>query len=138
MKKQLKPWLYLAVVLLLTEGCFSTPFKSRKTTVSGTVTDLDTKLPVSNLEIAIDGEKGTLGSVSRELKIVSTDSSGKYNVIIDAPKEFHSIQVGNLWDRKFSSKYRSYQTYLNGQRTQNCCRVEIGSTAQYDFVMLSK
>lgn len=95
-------------------------------------------MPVANLEIAIDGEKGTLGSVSSELKTVYTDTNGKYNVVIDAPKEFHSLTVGNLWDRKFFPKYRGYQTYLNGQRTGNCCKVEIGSKTQYDFMMVPK
>lgn len=130
--------LYAAAVLLLTQGCFSNPFKSRKTTIFGTVTDFDTKLPVDSVEISIDGEKGILGSVSSPLKTVFTDADGKYNIVIDAPKEFHSLTVVNLWDRKFYPKYRGYQIFLNGQQTQNCCRVEIGSKTQYDFIMLPK
>ena len=138
MKRLFKFWFCIATIFLLIEGCLSSPFQSRQTNVFGTVTDNDTKLPVANLEIAIDGEKGTLGSVSSELKTVYTDTNGKYNVVIDAPKEFHSLTVGNLWDRKFFHKYRGYQTYLNGQRTGNCCKVEIGSKTQYDFMMVPK
>ena len=138
MKRLIKLWLYAAGVLLLTEGCFYDPTKSRTTTVFGTVTDFDTKLPVDSVEIAIDGEKGILGSVSRPLKTVFTDANGKYNVVVDAPKEFHSLTVVNLWDRKFYPKYRDYQTFLNGQRTGNCCKVEIGSKTHYDFIMLPK
>lgn len=140
MKRLVKPWLYAAGVLLLTEGCFYDPTKSRTTTVFGTVTDFDTKLPVSNVEIVIYGQKGILGSVTSDLKIVSTDANGRYNVVVNAPKEFHSLGVANNFDsdRNLVVKYRDYQTFLNGQRTQNCCKVEIGSKTQYDFVMLPK
>ncbi|WP_157607569.1 hypothetical protein [Runella limosa] len=138
MKRLVKPWLYAAGVLLLTEGCFSDPTKSRQTTVFGTVTDFDTKLPVANLEIAIDGEKGILGSVSHPLKTVFTDANGKYNVVVDAPKEFHKLSVINLYEYKFISKYRDYSTLKDGKRTNFCCPVEIGSKTQYDFVMLPK
>ena len=58
MKKLLRTRLYIGVVMLLTEGCFSSPFKSRTTTVSGTIIDNDTKLPLSGIEIIIYGVKG--------------------------------------------------------------------------------
>ncbi|MDF7820198.1 hypothetical protein P1X15_21440 [Runella sp. MFBS21] len=140
MKKLLKTLLYAVAVLCLTEGCFSAPFQSRTTTIFGTVTDNDTKLPVSNLEIVIYGQKGVLGSVSSDLKKVSTDSNGKYNVDVDAPKEFHSLGVGNNFDsdKSLVVQYRDYLIFLNGQQTQNCCRVEIGSKTQYDFIMIPK
>lgn len=138
MKKLFKPLFYAGVVMLLTEGCFSSPFKSRTTTVFGTVTDNDTKLPVNSLEIVIYGEKGVLGYVSRDLKTVYTDSNGKYNVVVDAPKEFHSLGVGNLWDRKFNSKYRDFFSYKDSNRVNYCCPVEIGTKTQYDFIMLPK
>lgn len=121
--------------MLLTEGCFSNPFKSRTTTVFGTVTDNDTKLPVSNLEIVIYGEKGVLGSVSRDLEKVYTDSNGKYNVTIDASKEYHTLGVGNNYD---VNKYSDYLLFLNGEQTNFCCPVNIGSKTQYDFMMLPK
>ena len=135
MKRQLKPWLYVAAVLLLIQGCFSTPFQSRKTTVSGTVTDFDTKLPIENNEVAIWGNNGVLAYRGMELKTVFTDKNGKYSATIDVPKGYHSLNVDNISD---ATKYRDYYVFLNRQRTQNCCRVEIGSTAEYDFVMLPK
>ena len=140
MKRLVKLWLYAAGMLLMTEGCFYDPTKSRTTTVFGTVTDFDTKLPVSNVEIVIYGQKGILGSVTSDLKIVSTDANGRYNVVVNAPKEFHSLGVANglVHDINLVVKYRDYQTFLNGQRTGNCCKVEIGSKTQYDFIMLPK
>ena len=137
MKKQLKPLLYLAAVLLLTEGCFSNPFKSRKTTVSGTVTDFDTKLGIEKVEIRIRGENGVFASSGSILKTLLTDKEGKYNCTMDVPKTYHSLDVTvNAWDIQ---RYEiNKNVFLNSQRTQNCCRVEIGSTVQYDFVMFPR
>lgn len=134
-----KSLFYVFGLFLVTEGCFVNPFKSQKTTVFGTVTDNDTKLPVDSAEIVIYGEKGILGANSKDLQILYTDSGGKYNAVVDVPKEFHSLGVAvTERDLAFAIKYRGHLLFLNGQRTNNCCRVEIGSKTQYDFIMLPK
>ena len=140
MKKQLKPLLYVAAVLLMSEGCFSTPFKSRKTTISGTVTDLNTKLPVDSIQITIAGEKGAFASNSDKLKIVYTDKLGNYSSTIDVPSGYHSVTVINRYfnNSKYTLKYRDFFSYKDQKRISYCCPVEIGSTVQYDFVMLPK
>ena len=123
--------------MLLTEGCFSSPFKSRTTTVSGTIIDNDTKLPLSGIEIIIYGVKGGKEYNFTNLK---TDVNGYYSATVDAPKGYQSVGVANIYFRDFIflNKYSGYLLYINGQQTQDCCLVEIGSETKYDFNMLPK
>lgn len=121
--------------MLLTEGCFSSPFKSRTTTVFGTVTDNDTKLPLQNNKIAIWGNEGTLAFKGKIVKTVFTDKEGKYLVTIDVPKVYHSLNVDNISD---ATKYRDFFSYKDNNRVNYCCPVEIGTKTQYDFIMLPK
>jgi hypothetical protein len=139
MRKLLKPLLY-GVVMLLTEGCFSSPFKSRQTTVFGTVTDNDTKLPVDSVQVMITGEKGVVASSADELKIIYTDKQGYYSTTIDVPNGYHKITVLNRYfDKlKYTLKYGGYFSYKDSNRVNYCCPVEIGSKTQYDFMMLPK
>ena len=135
-----KGLLYAAAVLLLTEGCFSSPFKSRTTTVFGTVTDNDTKLPVDSVQIMITGGKGGVASNADELKIIYTDKQGYYYTTIDVPNSYHKITVLNRYfDKlKYTLKYRGYFSYKDRNRIDYCCPAEIGSKTQYDFMMLPK
>ncbi|AYQ34450.1 carboxypeptidase regulatory-like domain-containing protein [Runella sp. SP2] len=140
MKPLTKPWLYAAGIILLAQSCSFDPNINRQATISGTVIDNVTQLPVPNVEIMVYGQKGVWSSVSGDLKTVYTDSTGKYNIVIVLPKEFHSFKLINNYnsDPNVALKYRGCHTYLNGQQTQNCCKVEMGSKAQYDFRMIPK
>lgn len=132
--------LYIVGVFLLTEGCFSTPFKSRKTTVFGTVTENHTKLPVDSIQIVISGLSGGIIANADELKTIYTDRNGKFEATIDVPSKYHGLNVGNRYFSKIDNifKYDDYLVFLNNQRVNSCCKAPIGKTTQYDFVMLPK
>ena len=130
-----KPWLYAVGVLLLTEGCFSDSTKSQTTTIFGTVIDNDTKLPVENNEIAIWGNNGVLAFKGIKLKTVFTDKDGKYSAVIDVPKNYHSLNLDNIFN---IYKHRDFLLFLDGKQTNFCCPVLVGSKTQYDFIMLPK
>jgi hypothetical protein len=140
MKRLLKPLLYAAAVLSITEGCFFSPFKSWTTTVFGRVTDNDTKLPVDSVQIMITGEKGVVASNADELKIIYTDKQGYYSTTINVPNGYHKITVLNRYfDKlKYTLTYRGYFSYKDRNRIDYCCPAEIGSKTQYDFIMLPK
>lgn len=137
---RIKGFLYAVGILLFTEGCFSTPLQSRKTTIFGTVTDNDTKLPVDSVQIMITGEKGVVASNADELKIIYTDRQGYYSTTIDVPNDYHKITVLNRYfDKlKYTLNYRGYFSYKDRNRIDYCCPAEIGAKTQYDFIMLPK
>lgn len=120
------------------DGCFSNPFQTRKTIISGTVTDNNTKLPVDSVQISLMGLKDFASEDL--LQTTYTDENGRYAITVDVPKDYKSADIANLYFRKtsYSIKYRSYLVYYNSQQTMNCCRVEIGAEVQYDFILLPK
>ena len=140
MKRLVKPWLYAAGVLLLTEGCFYDPTQSRTTTVFGTVTDNDTKLPVDSVQVMITGEKGVFASNADQLKIIYTDKQGYYSTTIDVPNGYHKITaINRYFDKlKYTLKYRGYFSLKDSNRINYCCPVQVGSKTQCDFIMLPK
>ena len=131
MKGQLKPWLYVAVVLGMSMSCKT---NDRTTVVFGTVKD-DLGKPIVGVEIRLNGEKGGFGSQQRFLKATKTDTKGEYNVTTEIPKDYHS---GDLYldpDMKLGKQYSSSRLYFNGNETNDCCGVTIGQKNQYDWVL---
>ena len=136
MKKQLKPLLYVAVVLGMSVSCKT---NDRTTIVFGTVKD-DLGKPIVGMPVELYGEKGILGSRSALLKATKTDTKGEYNVTTEIPKDYLSGDVFFQPDEKLSEQYSFFeiQVYFNEQKTSGCCIVKIGQKNQYDLIFTRK
>ncbi len=135
MKRFANAFSFAILALFLMAGCLSNPFKSRQTTVFGTVTDNDTDLPVDSVEILIWGLRGSLKPIVKELQTVYTDKNGKYSATVDVPNELYSVTIDNVYN---VSKYRGFLLFLNGRQTQDCCQADVGVKTQYDFRLIPK
>ncbi|WP_428662016.1 hypothetical protein [Runella sp.] len=134
MKNLFNNLFYATTLMLLTGGCLKSPFESRVTTVYGSIIDNNTNLPVDSVEVTILGMSGSIRPVSDVIKTVYTDKTGTYNVTVDVPKEFHSINV-EIYTR---NRYKDFLLFLNGQSAKSCCIVEVGATAQYDYRLIPR
>jgi hypothetical protein len=139
-KKRSPNWiasLCMVGVLLLTESCFSTPFQNRKTTVFGRVRN-EINEPIEGVPVVLYGQKGILGSQTRILIRGVTNVQGEYSLTTNIPKEFHSGDFDVRWfeDSTLSKLYKGVADLsINGQRTRDCCRVQVGQKTQYDWVL---
>lgn len=126
---------YILALILINNGCLSNPFKSRETTVFGTITDYDTSLPVENVELGIWVLGGSLNPKVKKVQTVYTDKNGKYSATVDIPNEYHSLNIDVIFD---INKYVDFFVYVNGQPTQSCCQADQGLQTQYDFKLQTK
>ena len=135
MKKQLKPLLYVAVVLGMSVSCKT---DDRTTIVFGTVKD-DLGKPIAGVEINLYGVKGAFAARLTPLKSTKTDTKGEYNITTEIPKDYHSGDLIWTQDMKLTEQYApSSRLYFNGNETNDCCRVTIGQKNQYDWVLFIK
>jgi hypothetical protein len=135
--KKLKQLLY--TVLLMCNAVSCQTIADRTTTVYGTVKD-EQDLPVKGVELSVYGEKGILASHPTLLKRVYSDSKGEYNVTVEIPTEYHSGNISNRWFTEiiYLDLYSGSMSFFNGQRTGNCCSLDIGKKNEYNFVMIKK
>ena len=131
----------LAVSLILTlffsqsTSCFRK--LDRTTTVSGRVID-EARQPVDSI-LVVMGSAG-LSKAGITLAETYTDKDGNYSIILDVSKGYSAATVVIPFDHnnKFTSNYKDYLVYQNGQRTNNCCAAAIGTKTNYDFLLLNK
>jgi hypothetical protein len=134
--KKLKKWLYMAGLLCMSVSCKK---EDRTTVVFGKVTN-DINQPIEGVEMVLYGEKGILGSRSTRLKSTLTDAKGEYTITTEIPTDYHSGSINCEWfrDPKFYNMYTDGALYFNGQQTQECCPLRVGTKSQYDFGLVRK
>lgn len=134
--KKLKQCLYVALLIGSVAGCKK---EDRTIVVFGKVTN-DINQPIEGVEMVLYGEKGILGSRSTRLKSTLTDAKGEYTITTEIPTDYHSGDTGYEWNNSaLPNKYSGGGgVYFNGQQTQNCCSVKIGTKSQYDFGLVRK
>ncbi|WP_247235525.1 carboxypeptidase-like regulatory domain-containing protein [Telluribacter sp. SYSU D00476] len=127
-------FLLLTVLFSNTTGCIS--FLDRTTTVYGRVTD-DSQQPIDSLEVELSGVFTFGGGLP--LATTYTDSEGNYKITYKVPKDFSR---GNVFiipsGKKFDKYKREYLIYVDGNLTSSCCRIPIGTSKNYDFLLLNK
>ena len=76
------------------------------------------------------------------LKQVYSDKQGKYELVLDVPKKFNSVNVGipfGLTDNpKYENNYSGNYIWKNDESTNNCCLAPIGEKTKYDFKLIAK
>ncbi len=136
--KKLKQCLYVTLLIGSVAGCKK---EDRTTVVFGKVTN-DINQPIEGVVMELYGERGILGSVSTYLKRSTTDAKGEYIITTEIPKDYHSGSIFYEWNNSQPPLYDKYSrgggVYFNGQQTQECCPLRVGTKSQYDFVLVRK
>ena len=129
--------LLLSSLMICTSECKLCGPGKRVTTVTGLVLD-EAQQAVDSALLLL--EPAGLARPGIILKETYTDSKGRYEIIVDVPKEFGytTVSLPSSGIKNFSLKYKDYIPYQNGIIPNTCCGVEIGSATSYDFVLLFK
>lgn len=110
----------------------------RTTTVFGKVVDRD-QVPVDSIMVELDGIRNL---DSEELKYTYTNENGDFEIVLDVPRKYISVNVVipylPIGNPKFQKKYKIEKVFKDGQRTNNCCISTIGSKVQWDFELAPK
>ncbi|WP_157488038.1 hypothetical protein [Dyadobacter crusticola] len=121
---------------LLLNSCFLK--QDRTTTVYGTITD-EKGQSVDSILVIFQGMKDL------NLEILSSefsDQKGEYDIVMEVPKKFTSINVTIPFFPAENSKYmrlfKTKRSTKNGQSTGNCCIAQIGEKTRYDFELIAK
>jgi hypothetical protein len=123
--------------LCYTTGCFRK--QDQTTTIYGAVTDQN-KRPVDSILVMLDGVKN---SRYDELKETYTDKNGNYEIVLDVPKSYTSVNLSipffPVENSKFVKNYSGFSNLSkNDEKTNNCCFATIGVKTKYDFELKAK
>jgi hypothetical protein len=126
--------------LTLLSLCFTSCFlkQDRTTTVYGTITD-ENGQPVDSILVIAQGQDflhyKTIGQTY-------SSKSGEYEITLEVPKEFHSLNVTvpflPVENPKYQNFYKDQKITKDGRRTKNCCTADIAKKTRYDFELISK
>ena len=128
-------WLAMSLMLSL-NGCFLK--QDRTTTVYGTITDQNGQ-PVDSILVLVQGVKYL---TYQDLASVYSDENGNYEIVMEVPKKFNSVNSGipaiPLQNMKFEKFYKGYDVMKDGNSVSNCCFSSIGQKTRYDFQLMPK
>ena len=132
----LKTLLTMLCLALFLNSCFLK--QDRTTVVYGTITD-EKGQSVDSILVIFQGMKDlSLEVLSSEL----SDQKGEYEIVMDVPKKFTSINVTIPFFPAENPKYmRLFKTKIgtkDGQSTNNCCIAQIGEKTRYDFKLIAR
>ena len=127
--------MHLALIAQL-NSCFLK--QDRTTTVYGTITDQHGQ-PVDSIMILAQGMR-YLNFES--LNHTYSDLDGHFEMVIEVPKRFRSIDISVPFyptkNPKYLDNYKGKQTTKNDVKTNNCCITTIGQKTKYDFQLIPK
>lgn len=79
---------------------------------------------------------------SEELKSAYTDENGNYEISLEVPDKYLSVNVVIPYlpvrNPVFEKKYKTSKIFKDGQATGNCCISSIGAKVQWDFELAPK
>ncbi|MCE6989456.1 hypothetical protein [Dyadobacter sp. CY323] len=117
-------------------GCFLK--QDRTTTVYGTITDQNGQ-PVDSILVMVLGMQI---SHSEVLSQIYSDKAGEYEIMVEVPKKFNSINVGVpfllIENPKYQNNYKGKKTTKDGKRTSDCCTALVGKKTRYDFQLIPR
>jgi hypothetical protein len=134
-KLAMAPLLFVSLVFLL-NGCFLK--EDRTTVIYGAITD-ENKQPVDSILVLLSGIR-FLGY--EDLKTVYSDKEGHYELVIDLPGKFNSVDVGIpalvSENHKFMRAYKIHSFLKNDMASGNCCTASLGQKTRYDFELMPR
>ncbi|WP_342086195.1 carboxypeptidase-like regulatory domain-containing protein [Dyadobacter sp. OTU695] len=108
----------------------------RTTSIYGRVTDQNQQ-PVDSIMVEVDGMRNL---DSEELKYTYTDEDGNYELVLEVPEKYISINVLipylPIRNPKFQERYKVEKIFKNGQQTSSCCISSVGGKVQWDFELM--
>jgi hypothetical protein len=108
----------------------------RTTSIYGRVTDQNQQ-PVDSIMVEVDGMRNL---DSEELKYTYTDEDGNYELVLEVPEKYISINVLipylPIRNPKFQERYKVEKIFKNGQQTSSCCISSVGEKIQWDFELM--
>ncbi|WP_141110401.1 hypothetical protein [Dyadobacter psychrophilus] len=124
----------LATTLL--SGCFLK--QDRTSTVYGTITDQNGE-PVDSIMVLAQGMRYL---TFEALQHTYSDSNGHFEMVIEVPKKFGTIDISVPFypkeNPKFQTKYKGKKSIKNDIATSNCCITPVGEKTKYDFQLIPK
>ncbi|MCF0038516.1 hypothetical protein [Dyadobacter fanqingshengii] len=124
----------LATTLL--SSCFLK--QDRTTTVYGTITDQNGE-PVDSIMVLAQGMHYL---IFESLQHTYSDSNGHFEMVIEVPKRFGTIDISVPFypkeNPKFQKYYKGKKTIKNDMATSNCCITSVGKKTKYDFQLIPK
>lgn len=136
----LKRALYIIAHFLVTiqlNSCFLK--QDRTTTVYGTITD-QSGAPIDSILVIMQGAKSM--TYYETLHQVYTDEDGKYELLLDLAKKYHSIDIGMpFWldeNPKYVKLFKINTIHKDDNRTNNCCKAIVGKKTKYDFQLIRR
>lgn len=126
---------FLSISGMLT-SCFLK--QDRTSVIYGTITD-ENKQPVDSILVLVDGTKFL---THEQLKQVYSDENGNYELVVEVPRKFGSLDVGvpffPVENAKYNRNYKGTYVKKNNIATNNCCSASIGQKTKYDFQLIPK
>ncbi|MEO6283356.1 MAG: hypothetical protein ABIN80_03430 [Dyadobacter sp.] len=127
---------FLFGLTFLLTSCFLK--QDRTTVIYGTITDQNQQ-PVDSIMVLVDGTKFL---AHERLNEVYSDENGNYELVVEVPKKYGSVDVvvpfGLVDNPKYDKSYKGKKSYKNDQFTKNCCHASVGQKTKYDFQLIPK
>ncbi|GGC06666.1 hypothetical protein [Dyadobacter sediminis] len=109
-------------------------FGDRTTVIYGKVTDQN-KEAVDSILVEASGLWALYNL--QNIKQTYTDENGNYEMVIEVPRKYNSLDIGIPYDMiansKFQNNYSHDIVWKNGKQTYNCCIASIGEKTEYNF-----
>jgi hypothetical protein len=132
----LYPAAFVFSLAFLLTGCFLK--QDRTTVIYGTITDKNQE-PVDSILVLLDGVKGFKYET---LKQVYSDEAGNYELVVEVPKKYGSVNIlipfGSMTNPKYQKNYKDFTLRKNDVATNNCCFATVGQKTKYDFQLITR
>jgi hypothetical protein len=126
---------FLSISVMLT-SCFLK--QDRTTVIYGTITDQNQQT-VDSILVLVDGTKFL---THEQLKQVYSDENGNYELVVEVPKKYGSVNIlipfGSMTNPKYQKNYKGFSLHKNDVATNNCCFATVGQKTKYDFQLIPR